>query len=37
MGMSDLNERLNQLEQGALNLLFPRKCPSAIGTSVAGT
>ena len=27
MGMSDLNERLNQLEQGALNLLFPRKCP----------
>lgn len=27
MGMSDLNERLNQLERGALNLLFPRKCP----------
>lgn len=27
MGMSDLNERLNQLEQGALNFLFPRKCP----------
>ena len=27
MGMSDLNERLNQLEQGALNFLFPRRCP----------
>ena len=27
MGMSDLNERLNQLERGALNFLFPRKCP----------
>lgn len=27
MGMSDLNQRLNQLEQGALNFLFPRRCP----------
>lgn len=27
MGMSDLNERLNQLEQRALNFLFPRRCP----------
>ena len=27
MGMSDLNERLNHLEQGALNFLFPRRCP----------
>ena len=37
MGMSDLNERLNQLERGALNLLFPESAPSAIGTSAAGT
>ena len=33
MGMSDLNERLNQLEQGALNFLFPGAAPSAISTS----
>lgn len=27
MGVSEINERINQLEQGALNFLFPRHCP----------
>lgn len=27
MGMGEINERINQLEQGAMDFLFPRHCP----------